>query len=130
MFRSSCCCLPRRLDPDHKLKVKEVTLLRYTAAFKSFVDHLVKHNHIIWDFAQVDGFAVDFKNHNNLSKSQLDYLLAALEYFYPALKGQLPWTKAVAAGKAAAHQTKHTVPLTSAPAKLRRRALGPQNCYT
>ena len=116
MFGSSCCCLPRRMDPDHKLKVKEVTQKRYTAAFKAFVDYLVKHDHNVWDFAQVDGFAVDYKNHNNLTESQLDYLIAALEYFYPTLKGQLPWTKAVAAGKAASHKTHHTVPITSAPA--------------
>ena len=67
---------------------------------------------------ELDDFMVTYKNDRNLSKSQFDYLIAAIEFRYPKVKGSLQWSKQVATGMAMSNNTHHTVPLISAPARL------------
>lgn len=71
------------------------------------------------ELQELDGLAVQYKNANQLSRSQVDYLLASLELFFPSLKhGGLTWLERVSGGMAASHRTKHTVPLPSKPARF------------
>ena len=117
-FKASCCCYPRRLDPDQQLKIAELSLNRYRKALQGFVAFLISHGYNPFLLDQIDDLVVEYKNHAKLSKSQMDCLIASLEFHYPKIKGHLQWSKQVAVGLAAAHQTHHTVPLISAPARL------------
>ena len=77
--------------------------------------HAIEH---LEDVADLDELLVLYKNHAGLTKSNLDYLIAAFDFLCPRMKGALLYVRAVAKGKQAKHDTQHTVPLTSAPARL------------
>lgn len=101
-----------QVDPDIAATVSPTTLAKYQDAVSSFYAFL-KHNHLqIEHLMDIDGMIMIFKNHEQISRSQLEYLIAALLFFFPPLrKYGLEYSRKAAAGKAGAHQTKHTVPL-------------------
>ena len=118
VFSKCCFCVPRRVDPDQEAGVSAVTLKRYQVALQSFVAWMEKNQSSPLTLDDLDAILVEYKNATNLTKSNLDYTIATLEWHIPMVKGKLPWSRKVAAGKSAANPTNHTVPLTSAPAKL------------
>ncbi len=111
-------CWPRRLDPDHALLVKPRTLLEYQKSLDQFVKWLIDNEHCPSSGQELDALVVQYKNDRKLSKFNLNYTIASLEFFMPILRGHLTWAKRVASGLIASSPTKHTVPLISAGAKL------------
>ena len=110
---------PKHLDADAVNKISSVTLERYRKSLAGFVQFLVSQGCSPQCLSQVDLFAAHYKRETDLSRTQLDILIASLEYFYPSLKkGGLDYCKQASAGKAAKHRTKHTVPLVSKPCRL------------
>ena len=110
---SSLSCWPRRLDPDQALLISSISLSRYEKSLGCFVSWLIRNNHNPVTADHLDCLVVSFKNDLSLSKSNLNYTVASLEFFLPTCKGKLVWARRVAAGKMAAAPTKHTVPMVS-----------------
>ena len=102
------------LDEDIKATVGEKTLNRYRQSLGGLVSFLRKHKLEVRHLSEIDAAAILYKTHVTLTRSQIDYLIAALEFFFPALKDhRLPYLKRVAAGRARTFRTSHTIPLTS-----------------
>ena len=104
----------RDLDDDIKATVGERTLGRYRQSLGGLVTFLRQHGLTVETLSELDAATILYKKHVPLTRSQIDCLIASLEFFFPALKyHRLPYLKRVAAGRARAFRTSHTVPLVS-----------------
>ena len=54
---------------------------------------------------------MEFKQSYPLKKSEMENMVAAIEYLFPHVRGQLPWSKAVLKGWAVQHKPRHIVPM-------------------
>ena len=102
------------LDTDIEATVGAKTLRRYRKALGGLISFLSKNGLMVENISEIDAAAILYKNHVTLTRSEIDYLIASLEFFFPGLKDhKLPYLKRVAAGRARAVRTCHTVPLVS-----------------
>ena len=115
---SKLCCLPRRVDSHHIQNVRPQTLAAYEKALAGLVDFLLRENLNPESSGELDCLIVQYKNSRMLTRSQLNYTIAAVEFFLPQVKRELQWSRRVADGQLAVHATKHTTPMTSAIARL------------
>ena len=111
-------CLPRHLDAHHCLSVNVSTLKRYRSALSDFVAFLVQRRANPTCGAELDQLVLEFKQEQSLTLSNLELLVASLEFHLPVLKGQLVYTKRASKGLTRTRSIQHTVPLCSEPAKL------------
>ena len=82
------------LDPDISRSVTAKTRSRYQEAIAGFIGFLNKSNLVLHDLNEIDVAVILYKNWECLTRSQLDYLIAALLFFFPPLrKGGLEYTK-------------------------------------
>ena len=110
---------PRRLDPHQMLRVQPRTLETYRREARLFTEWAYA-NHISPIGAdQWDDALVEYKNacFESLSPAKFCNLLAAVEFFFPRMKGHLSWAHAVLKGWERARRIKHAVPLGKAPGK-------------
>ena len=100
------------VDPDIAGTISANTLSKYKDAVSKFHAFFQQHRIHIKHYEDIDGMIMVYKNHEQITRSQLEYLIAALLFFFPPLKRiGLEYSKKAAAGKAGQHQTRHTVPL-------------------
>ena len=74
------------LDPDNAATVSAKTLGRYRQSLGGPGAFLRKHRLNIEYISELDAAAVIYKQHSTLTRSQIDYLIASLESFFPGLK--------------------------------------------
>jgi hypothetical protein len=98
------------------MEVKASTLDRYRKALQLFLKFLADNRYVLFQFCEFDDLAVEYKHVMQPSKSNFEGLIAALEYVLPAIKGHLPWSRAVISAWAVTYQPKHTVPMSEGPA--------------
>ena len=110
------CCVTRCLDEHQKKLISEKTLTIYERALEYFVDYLNESCKNPATSTEIDCLLVAFKNNKMLPK--FVYSIAALEFFIPQLKRQLPWAHRVAEGYQVAHATAHTIPCTGPVCRL------------
>ena len=109
----------RRLDPHALLRVTPTTLNRYrrqalTLSSWALAKDLAPSTDRDWD-----GVLVEFKNfHPALRKHDFHTMVAAVEFFFPELKGKLSMAHAALRGWDISYSTKHTVPMGRAIATL------------
>ena len=109
---------PRRLDGEQAAKVSQNSLDRYRREAAKFTTWALELGFDPRSAEEFDDLLVEFKNSQPMTKGRFETLVAATEFFFPRYKGRLGWAHAVLSGWSVAHKTKHTVPLTYAPACL------------
>jgi hypothetical protein len=115
---SKSWCGPRRLDPHQQAKIKELSLSRYRIACKPFISFLDEFRLNPSTAEEFDDLIVEYKNIKGISKSQLEQLIAAIEFLFPRFKFHLSWAHSVATGWATEHIPKHAKPMGKAIAAL------------
>ena len=106
------------------------TLALYKASAARFTIWATQHRCAPSSAEEWDDLLIEFKNdpeiaETGLSRAQFSYLVAAVEFFFPRMKGGLRWSRAALAGWHVALPTHHTVPLGKKAAKL----LGVHMCF-
>jgi len=110
---------PRSVDAIQEERVTERTRETYrvhAARFTRWALEMELHPATAEDW---DDLLVEYKHsHEKLTRSEFAYTTAAVEFFFPRLRGELRWTHSLLSGWTIHHATKHTVPLGKGPAKL------------
>ena len=109
--------LPARLDPLHESSVTKNTLDRYRRAVHKFDSFLHSEHATPGTAAELDSWLVRYRQASQLTRSNFEQTVAALEFFSPGLKGQLGYSKRVIRGLVKQTPVQHAVPLTSQVAK-------------
>ena len=102
---------PLALDSTVKLKVGDSSLKLYRKCALQFSTWLLEHALHPSTPGEWDDLLVEWKQAVAPSKSDFSNTLAALEYFFPNVKGQLQWSHQVKSAWDVAHVTVHTVPM-------------------
>ena len=109
---------PRYVDPTVIDKYKDASLQRYRKALSKFLAFIQLHNFNPTGPAQWDDLLAEWKSQCKPSKSDFEATVASIEMVLPRLKHKLKWSRAILSAWNITHQTRHTVPMTSAPAKF------------
>ena len=110
---------PRGLDPHQAAGVTDATLKRYRKAVLGFALFLAVYFPFLETPEDFDDGVVEYKQHERISKSDFENLLAAIEFLMPQMKGALVWSHAILKGWRVHHRPQHTVPMSRAHARLR-----------
>ena len=113
-------CGPRRLDHHQIRRVQPQTIETYRREARGFTTWALANQLNPIGVDEWDDALVEYKNacESLLSPSKFCNLLAAVELFFPRMKGELKWAHAVLRGWEKCHVIKHTVPLGKSPGKL------------
>jgi len=107
------------LDPDFLARVKPITLQRYKSAALAVTSWAQSQGYAPEQAEDWDDLLFEFKHaHPQLTRPKFVQAVAAIEFFVPKLKKNLPWAHACLSGWHKRSSVRHTVPLTSKPAKL------------
>ena len=109
---------PRRLDVHVAAKVTAGTLTRYREGARMLSVWAIPKGYTPSTSAEWDDVLMEFKSDQYISKANFTNVVAALEFFFPHLKGTLKWSHQALAGWNIAEPIKHTVALGKVPACL------------
>ena len=111
MFKHICCA-SRRLDPDLALRARESTVKNHLKSISPFVEFVEQSNRADAETAaDIDDLAQEFRHEMQLTKSKHTMLVAAIEFVYPRIKGQLIISKQMLRGRNIGEPTKHSTPM-------------------
>ena len=109
----------RRLDPHAVLRVTPTTLNRYRRQALSLSSWALANGLAPSTDRDWDALLVEYKNfHPNLRKHDFHVMVAAVEFFFPELKGSLAMSHASMRGWDISYSTRHTIPMGRAIATL------------
>ena len=92
-FRETFSWGPRYLDVHHAASVRPATLTAYQRAVQHFLDYLDENG---WDPRtpeEFDDLLVEWTFDKEPSLSRIRFAYAAIEFFFPRMRGRLTWTK-------------------------------------
>ena len=111
--------LQRLQDPIFQARVKPKTLHVYKLALQPFTTWAIECYTPLSDAASWDDALLEYRYaHPKLTKGKFLNLIAALEFFCPPLKRNLPWAHTMVTAWARSLPVRHTVALTSRPGFL------------
>ena len=91
---------------------------RYQACVLGFTTWCVKEGFDPSLPEEYDDLLVEWKNATSVGKPTFEGAVAAVEFFYPRMRGQLGWSRSVLTGWGIHHVARHTVPMTRGPSAL------------
>ena len=109
---------PRGMDPHLNSKLTAATIKIYRLRAGRFMAFIIASKLHFRDASELDDLIVEFENSVNLSKSEFDGTIAAVEHVLPHCKGGLRWAHAVSKAWAVTATPSHTVPLCEGPCFL------------
>ena len=109
---------PRRLDFHQASKILPKSHDRCKRSIVKYLDYLMRNKFNPETWEEHDDLMVEYKIEENITKSEMEALVAGFELVFPRAKGSLVWSRACLAGWSVVHNPKHTVPLCRGPAHL------------
>ena len=106
------------MDPHLNSKLTAATIKIYRLRAGRFMAFIIASKLHFRDASELDDLIVEYKNSVNLSKSEFDGTIAAVEHVLPHCKGGLRWAHAVSKAWAVTATPSHTVPLCEGPCLL------------